>query len=166
MDPAIRRDDDLVVLRADLREDGVVRREAADVLQLLVVGDLNRPVRDLDVGQAKLIHEAEPLVQLALTEADLEERAAEDDHDPFVAVAVELLTKVRGDIRRPPAEFHDVDVVAGRCEESLDLRDRKPLVHHMRDPRLARSRGALGQVEKGGRRHFAHRAAAAPARRP
>src|SRR5215471_15676502 len=54
LDPLVGGVDDLRVLRADLGEDGEVAREVGDQLQLALAGDVDRPVRDLDVGEAVL----------------------------------------------------------------------------------------------------------------
>src|SRR5487761_1868250 len=67
LDPLVRREHDLRVLRADLGEDGEVLREVLDQFELAVA-------RDAEAMEPLLV-----LVQLVADEADLEERAADDD---------------------------------------------------------------------------------------
>ena len=79
LDPLVRREDDLGVLRADLGEDGEVAREVGDQLELALARDVDRAVGDLDVREPELAEPALVLVELALRVDDLEERAADDD---------------------------------------------------------------------------------------
>src|SRR2546429_3174276 len=52
LDPLVGRVDDLLVLRADLREHGEVTRELVDQLELALARDVESAVRDLDVREA------------------------------------------------------------------------------------------------------------------
>src|SRR5438094_26770 len=52
LDPLVGRVDDLLVLRADLGENGEVTCELVDQLELALARDVERAVRDLDVREA------------------------------------------------------------------------------------------------------------------
>ena len=58
LDPLVRGEDDLGVLRADLGEDGEVAGEVGDQLELALARDVDRPVGDLDVVEAELLEPA------------------------------------------------------------------------------------------------------------
>ena len=81
LDPLVGREDDLRVLRADLGEDDEVAREVGDQLELSLALELDRPVRDLDVGEALAGEPAPVLVEAVAGVGGLEERAAADDRD-------------------------------------------------------------------------------------
>ena len=66
LDPAVGRDDGREVLRADLAEHHEVLRQAADVLELGVVGQRDGAVGDLDVLQGQVADPAAPVVELLL----------------------------------------------------------------------------------------------------
>src|SRR5581483_7654237 len=146
LDPEVRRDVDLLVLRADLGEDGEVARELLDQRELAVARDVDRPVGDLDVGEAVLGEPALELLELAARVDRLEQRAAADDGRLEGAVERDLLLEVVRDVARAPAELDDVDEVARGVEEALDLAEVEALVHDMGQAgvaRLARPRGHL-----------------------
>ena len=64
LDPLVRREDDLRVLRADLGEDDEVLGELGDQLELALAREVDRPVGDLDVREAVLGEPAPVLVEL------------------------------------------------------------------------------------------------------
>src|SRR5205807_1678098 len=94
--------DDLLVLRADLRENGEVAREVVDQLELALAGDVEGAVRDLDVREALLDEPPPELVQLAARVHRLEERAAADDGRLERAIERDLLLEVVRDVGRAP----------------------------------------------------------------
>ena len=55
LDPLVRREDRLGVLRADLGEHGEVAREVLDQLELPLAGDVDHAVGDLDVREPELV---------------------------------------------------------------------------------------------------------------
>src|SRR6266571_448270 len=65
LDPLVGRVDDLLVLRADLREDGEVAPELVDQLELALARDVEGAVRDLDMREALIGQPAPELVELA-----------------------------------------------------------------------------------------------------
>jgi hypothetical protein len=73
------RVDGLLVLRADLGENGEVAGEVGDQLDLALARDVERAVGDLDVRKALVGQPALELVELAAGVDGLEERAAADD---------------------------------------------------------------------------------------
>ena len=114
------------------------RGEVGDQLELLLARDVERAVRDLDVREAEVLEPALELVHLALAVDGLEERPAADDGRRERAVERDLLLEVVRDVARAPAELDDVDVLAGRVEEPLDLAEVQALVHDVREAALAR----------------------------
>ena len=88
------------------------------------------------------------LVELAAGDHRLEERSAADDRRLERAVEGDLLLEVVRDVRGPPAELHDVDVVARGVEEPLDLAEVEALVHHVGQPLCPRLRRARRDVEE------------------
>src|SRR5436305_5918544 len=147
-DPLVRGVDDLLVLRADLGEDGEVARELLDQLELALTWDVEGAVRDLDVREALLDQPAFELLQLAAGVDRLEERPAADDRGLEAPVEGDLLLQVVRDVGRAPAELDDVYVLAGGVEEALDLAQVEALVDHVREALGARLAGAGGQVEE------------------
>src|SRR5579884_3172631 len=128
LDPLVRREDDVRILRADLREDGEVAREVGDQLELPVARDVERAVGDLDVREAMLDEPRLELVHATARVDDLEERAAADDGRLEGAVERDLLLEIVRDVARPPAELDDVDELAADVEHPLDLAQVHPLV--------------------------------------
>src|SRR3954471_6011162 len=112
--PLVGREHDLAVLRADLGEDREVPREVGDQLELALSRDLDRAVADLDVLDTEVVQPLLVLVEHAAHVDDLEERPA--DHDGLAFQHVELALQVLRDVRSPPAELDDVDVLAGHVE--------------------------------------------------
>src|SRR5207247_10630719 len=104
--------------------------------------------RDLDVGEALLAEPRLVLVARPAGDDGLEERAAADDGRLERAVERDLLLEVARDVRGAPAELDDVDVVAGRVEEALDVAQIEALVDDVGETRVARLRCARGQVEE------------------
>ena len=83
---------------------------------------------------------------LSLRDDGLEERPAAHDRRLERAVERDLLLEVVRDVRRPPAELDDVDVLAGGVEEPLDLAEVQPLVDDVRQAaRRAASARASGR---------------------
>src|SRR5512132_862305 len=128
-DPLVRRVDNLRILRADLRKDGEVPRQVGDELELLLAWHLHGAVGDLDVREPELAEPELVLVHLAARPDGLEERPADDD--ALAGQHLELALQVRRDVRRPPAELDDVDVVAARLEDVLPGPRPEPLVEDM-----------------------------------
>src|SRR5438876_603080 len=79
LDPQVRRDVHVRVLRADLGEHREVAREVGDQLELALARQVDDAVRDLDVREPEVGQPALVLVDLALRDHGLEERPA--DHD-------------------------------------------------------------------------------------
>src|ERR1051326_2269032 len=104
-------------LGAGVGEDGEVAREIGDQLQLACTWNLDRPVRDLDVGETELDEPALVVVDAVLRVDDLEERPP--DEDRLLAQHVELPLQVLRHGRGSPAELHDRDVLAGDLEDVL-----------------------------------------------
>src|SRR5207248_1879932 len=94
LDPFVRREDDLGVLRADLGEDGEVACEVGDQLELALARDVDRAIGDLDVCQAEAREPRLVLVELILDVDGLEEGAA--DHDRLALENVELALEALG----------------------------------------------------------------------
>src|SRR6059058_1461238 len=147
-DPLVRGVDDLLVLRADLGEDGEVAPELLDQLELALTRDVEGAVRDLDVREALLDQPAPELLQLAARVDRLEERPAADDRGLEAPIEGDLLLQVVRDVVRAPAELDDVYVLAGGVEEALDLAQVEALVDDVREALGARLAGAGGQVEE------------------
>src|SRR3712207_9470379 len=61
--------------------------------------------------------------------------AAEDDRDPVLAVARELRLEVPRRERGAEPELDDVHRRARDLHEAVDLGERQPAVHQVRDPR-------------------------------
>src|SRR2546430_4636813 len=147
-DPLVRGVDDLLVLRADLGEDGEVAPELLDQLELALTRDVEGAVRDLDVREALLDQPAPELLQLAARVDRLEERPAADDRGLEAPIEGDLLLQVVRDVGRAPAELDDVYVLAGGVEEALDLAQVEALVDDVREALGARLAGAGGQGEE------------------
>src|SRR5437588_3908979 len=136
LDPLVRREDDLGVLRADLGEHGEVTREVGDQLQLALARDLDRPVGDLDMRQPEAGQPALVVVEGAACVDDLEKRSA--DHDGLLSEHLELLREVLRHVRGTPTELDDVDVVARHLEHVCPAARAETLVEHMRETAVAR----------------------------
>src|ERR671935_396195 len=121
LDPEVGRVVDVGVLRTDLGQDDEVTRELVDQLELPLARDFERPVRNLDVGEAEVVQPLLELVQATARVDDLEERPAADDRRLERAVERDLLLEVVRDVRRAPAELDDVDEGARGVEEALDV---------------------------------------------
>src|SRR5690348_15402427 len=154
LDPLVRREHDLRVLGADLGEDGEVLREVRDQLELALARDLHGAVGDLDVRDAEALEPALVLLELVADVDDLEERAADDDG--LAAQDVELAAQVLRDVRGPPAELDDVDVVAGDLEHVFPSARAEALVEDVRQAAVTRQ----ADVKNG------HRAPPASSSRP
>jgi hypothetical protein len=148
LDPLVGGEDDSGILRADLGHDDEVLGELGDQLELAVVREVDRSVRDLDVRDALLGEPRPVLVELVPADDRLEERPAADDGHVEGAVERDLVLEVARDIRGAPAELDDVDVVAGRPEEALDVDKIEALVDDVGEALRARLRGTRGQVEE------------------
>src|SRR3990170_3261654 len=148
LDPLVGGEDDLGVLRADLAHDDEVLGQLGDQLELSLARQVDRPVRDLDVREAVLHEPAPILVELSPDNDGLEEGAPADDGGVERAVEGDLLLEVPGDVRRSPAEFDDVHVVAGRVEQALDVAQVEALVDDVREPLRPRLGRAGWHVEK------------------
>ena len=152
LDPQVRRHDARGVLAADLREhDEARRRQALDQLELALVLQRDRPVGDLDVAQAELAQPGDQLVDAALRDRELGQRAAEHDGDPVVAVARELGWRLSVTSAVPQPSLTRSTALAGDLDEAVDLGDREAAVEHVRDAPLARLLAARREVEE--RRH-------------
>src|SRR5215213_277023 len=167
--PQIRRDVDRGVLRADLGEDDEVTRELCDQLELAVARDLDRAIRDLDVGEAVLLQPDLECIELAACIDSLEERPAADDRRPERPVERDLLLEVVRDVARAPAELDDVDELARSVEEALDVTEVQALVHDVRESTVARLRLACRDFEprsvRGGHRAPPASSSRSPGRR-
>src|SRR4051812_24625687 len=148
LDPEVRRDVHLGVLRADLREHGEVAREVGDELELALARDLDRAVGDLDVRESVLGQPALELLELVACVDRLEERPAAHDRRLEVAIERDLLLEVVRDVAGAPAELDDVDVGARGIEEPLDLAQVEALVDDVREPGAPRLAGPLGQSQE------------------
>src|SRR3954452_822725 len=113
LDPLVRREDDVGVLRADLREDGEVARQVGDQLELSLARQVDHSVGDLDVVQAELRQPRLVLVDLVLHDHRLEERAADHDRLAGGAQHLELATQVLRDLRGAGPENYDVNERGG-----------------------------------------------------
>src|SRR6266508_3847269 len=148
LDPLVGGVDDVGVLRADLGHDDEVLGQLGDQLELAIVREGDGAVRDLDVRDALLGEPRPVLVELVPADDRLEERSAADDGHVEGAVERDLVLEVARDVRGAPAELDDVDVVAGRPEEALDVDEVEALVDDVCEPLRARLRGTRGQVEE------------------
>src|SRR6266540_1258227 len=148
LDPLVGGVDDVGVLRADLGHDDEVLGQLGDQLELAIVREGDGAVRDLDVRDALLGEPRPVLVELVPADDRLEERSAADDGHVDGAVERDLVLEVARDVRGAPAELDDVDVVAGRPEEALDVDEVEALVDDVCEPLRARLRGTRGQVEE------------------
>ena len=101
-------------------------------LQLVLLFHGDGAVGDLHALHAALVDERQVLLELALAQADLEERAAEAHRDAEALVEGDLLLDVRRDHSCAPAELDDVDVVAGDLDELAYLVQAEPLVEGAR----------------------------------
>ena len=147
-DPLVRSEDDLRVLRADLGEDDEVLGKLGDELDLALAREVDRPVGDLDVGEAVGREPALVLVELSAGDDGLEECPAADDRGLERAIEGDLLLEVVRHVGRAPAELDDVHVFARRVEEAFDLRQAHPLVDDVGEPLHPRLRRARGHVEE------------------
>ena len=102
-----------------------------DQLKLALVLERDRPVGDLEVLQAELVHPRNQLLEATAADRKLGERAAEHDGNPVVPVALELALEVAGRERGTPSELDDVDELAGDLDHPVDLRGRQPAVDHV-----------------------------------
>ena len=92
------------------------------------------------------------LVDPALADRHLGQRAAEHHRDAVRRVALELGLQVLRGQRGAPAELDDVDELAGDLDQAVDLGDRQAAVEDVGDALLARL-GAAGREPDGhGRR--------------
>jgi hypothetical protein len=135
LDPQIRSEVDLGVLRADLGEHDEVTREFADQLQLAFARDLDGAVRELHMSEPELRQPALVPVDLVGGVDGLEEGAADDN--PLLAEDFELPAEIRGDVRGPPAELDDVDVIAARLEDVFPRARAEALVDHVSQAAVA-----------------------------
>src|SRR5581483_3829269 len=158
LDPLVRREDDLRVLRPDLGEHREVSGEVGDQLELALARNLDRAVRDLDVVDAEVGEPPLEVVELPARVDDLEERAP--DHDGLAAQNLELPLEVACDVGRAPPELDDRDVVARNVEDVLPRARAEPLVEDVRKTAVA-----LDADVKGGHRAPRASPARAPARR-
>ena len=101
LDPLVRGEDDVGVLRADLGEDGEVAGEVGDQLELALAREVDRAVRDLDVREAELAEPALVLVDLALRETASKKRAA--DHDRLALQHARASARGWRDVARCPS---------------------------------------------------------------
>src|SRR6185436_20784715 len=120
LDPLVGGENGFRVLRADLGEDGEVAGEVDDEIELLVAGDVERAVGDLDVREAVLGEPALELVHPAARVDGLEQSPAADDRRLEMAVERDLLLEVVRDVAGAPAELDDVDEGAARVEHAFD----------------------------------------------
>ena len=113
--------------------------------------EIMAPYRWVEQIQAELEAEvadpARQLVDAALLDGELGDRAAEHDRHGVLAVALELRLEVLGGERGAEAELDDVDRRAGDLHEAVDLGQRQAAVHEVRDPLLARLGRARRKVE-------------------
>ena len=123
------------------------RAKSPDQLELLVTRDVDRAVRDLDMGKAMLGQPRLELVELALGVDGLEQRPATDDRCIEAPVERDLLLEVVRDVARAPAELDDVDEVAGGVEHPLDVADVQTLVHHVGETVLPGLTGTGGNAQ-------------------
>ena len=118
VDPLVRRDDHGLVLAADLAEHPELLAEAC--ARWRACRSSSMAMVPSETSMHSMPHSstsAQVLVELALAQAHLEERAAEAHGDAAALVERDLLLEVRRDDRGAPAELDDVDVVAGDLEE-------------------------------------------------
>ena len=148
LDPLVRREDDVGVLRADLGEHGEVAREVGDQLELLLARDLDRAVGDLDVREAVLDEPGLELVDALARVDGLEQRPAADDRRLERPVERDLLLEVVRDVARAPAELDDVDELPRRVEQALDVAQVEALVHDVGETDLARLPGTRRDAEE------------------
>ena len=152
--PQVGRSDGAgVVLRAHLGENDEVPRQTLDQLELAVVLQGDRPIRDFEVAEAESLDPVDELLELALRDRQLGEAATEHRRDSVLAVARELGLEVGRRERGPPAELDDVDRVADHLDEPVDLGDREAPVQDVRDAHLAGLEAPLRELEKAA--HFA-----------
>src|SRR5205823_12949688 len=77
--PEIWSDVHLRILGTHLGEDDKILRKLGYELELSLAGDLDRPIRDLDVREAELVQPRLELLELVARVDRFEQRAAADD---------------------------------------------------------------------------------------
>src|SRR5690606_19524638 len=141
--PSVGRHDPLVVFRADLAEHRKFSSERLDAAQLLVVGDEQRAVGDLDLLDAQRGEEPLVVIELIAQEVGLEERTAEIDGHIGAAVDLELALEARRDGGRSPSHLDEIHVLGRYVQHVLHLARSQTLIEHQRESEIPRLRGTL-----------------------
>ena len=169
LDPAVRGEDRVRVLLADLGVDGQpVGREPLDQAQLVGRRDRDRAARDLDAVDLELAQPVDQAVDAPAQPRQLRQRPAEHHRHARGAVAVELRLQVAGHVGRSPAEPDHVDVVGGERHQPGGGRRREAGVDDVRyalGARLGRPRGKVQEIRHGAE-SSARATCSCPRRRP